>query len=72
MADFSIDKKIYVTHYDDCFRYVVYTGDDPVTITIEYQERKHIEGGKYCAVQKMEGLWRGKRRRAWASGDPTG
>lgn len=59
MPDFTVDKKIYLTHSDDEFRYVIYTEDDPATITIEYQERSQpLDGGKYCVVNKVDGIWK--------------
>lgn len=57
MSNFAIDKKIYLTHSDDEFRYVIYTEDDPATITIEYQERSGVNG-KYTTINKIDGIWK--------------
>lgn len=59
MPNFIVDKKIYLTHQDYEFRYVIYTEDDPSTITIEYQERSQpLDGGKYCTINRIQGIWK--------------
>jgi len=56
MCNFTTNKSVTITHYDDHFRFVVYTEDEPPTITIAYQERG--TDSKYYTVNKIEGLWK--------------
>ena len=57
MSEFTTDKSITITHYDDGFRFVVYTEDDPAIISIAYQQRRG-EKQEYETIDCIHGLWK--------------